>query len=150
MVAAFGWVGTSITMAIQLDASVITLEKPLQWIYRILALLWIGKGFLGWMVLASIQNDGIHLLSNERLISFFSIIVLPVLDVVAGVSLWISWRWGSGVWACVAFSFVGVEMFNQDPVHSLGPAILTSILFLAHLARLTLLWVKSESQIKIV
>ena len=35
-------------MAIHLDASATGWERPIRWAYRVLALLWIGKGLLGW------------------------------------------------------------------------------------------------------
>jgi len=137
-------------MAIHLGSSTLTSDKPILWGYRCLALAWITKGYLGWFYLITVPNIDFHLMGDNGWNSFFSMVIMPILDIIAGVSLWISWRWGSGVWACIAFSYVCWEITRRSNMYSLMPLIAIALLLLIHFARVFLVRVNAETQIKIV
>ena len=105
-------------MAIHLDSSTVSLDKPILWAYRCLALLWIAKGYLGWFYLMTATTSSLHLVGHDGWVDLISMVVIPILDIIAGVSLWISWRWGSGVWAVIAFGYVCLEITEHTHVHS--------------------------------
>ena len=137
-------------MAIHLGSSTVTSDKPILWAYRCLALAWIAKGYWGWFYLMTTPSGDVHLLADYGWNSFFTTVVMPILDIIAGVSLWISWRWGSGVWVCVAFGYVCLELIQRSNLNSIMPIIVTVLLLIFHFARVLLLRVNAETQIKIV
>jgi len=77
-------------------------------------------------------------------------VVMPILDIIAGVYLWISWRWGSGVWACVAFGYVCLALIQRSNLNSFIELIVITLLLIVHFARVLLLRVNAETPIKIV
>ncbi len=137
-------------MAIHLDSSTVSLDKPILWAYRCLALLWIAKGYLGWFYLMTATTSSLHLVGHDGWVDLISMVVIPILDIIAGVSLWISWRWGSGVWAVIAFGYVCLEITEHTHVHSFMPVIVIGLLLAIHCARIFLIRGKAEKQIKIV
>ena len=137
-------------MAIHLDSTTVTLDKPIVWAYRLLALAWIIKGYLGWYFLMAVPNSGFHLLASDGWLGFFAMVVMPILDIVAGVSLWISWRWGSGVWASVAIVYMGLALSQRANVHSFIPLVAVGLLLIAHFARMFVVRSKVEKRIKIL
>jgi hypothetical protein len=137
-------------MAIHLDASATGWEKPVQWFYRVLALAWLAKGFLGWANLVALDAEATHFVAFSSWIYFFDLIVVPILDIIAGVALWISWRWGAGVWALTALGFVGLEFFGAASLRSPALTGIAVVLLFLHGMRLVLLRSKNERQITIV
>jgi len=137
-------------MAIHLGSSTVTSDKPILLGYRCLALAWIAKGYLGWFYMISVPNSDFHLMGDNGWYSFFSMVVMPILDIVAGVSLWISWRWGSGVWASVALTYVCWELSQRSNLYSIITLIAIVLLLLLHFARVFLVRVNAETQIKIL
>ena len=137
-------------MAIHIGSSTVTSDKPILWGYRCLALAWIAKGYLGWFYVITVPSSDFHLMGDNGWYSFFSVVVMPILDIVAGVSLWISWRWGSGVWACVALAYVCLELSQRSNLHSTIPITAIVLLLLLHFARVFLVRVNGETQIKIL
>jgi hypothetical protein len=115
-----------------------------------LALAWIAKGYFGWFNLITIPSSDLHFMGDHGWNGFFLMVVIPILDIVAGVSLWISWRWGSGVWACVALGYVCLEFIDPSHLLSLMPLISIVLLLVIHFARVLLVRINGETQIKIL
>ena len=133
-------------MAIHLDASAAGWERPLRWAYRILALLWIAKGLFGWAELIGLYGHAVDYSRAMGWVAFFVPVVLPVVDIVAGVSLWISWRWGAGVWTITALGFVACEMFGSVAYQPKGVTGFVMVVLALHFVRL--IFVRSQSQQK--
>ena len=135
-------------MAIHLDVSPSRLDLSLKIVYRALSALWLLKGFSGWLILFGFVGPG-HF---ERDFSTATLIAFSVFDLIAGVALWMSWRWGSGVWFLIAVaygacSFSGV--IGPDS-HSNGVAIGSLILAILHSLRLIFVRSEPEKRLTIV
>jgi hypothetical protein len=137
-------------MAIHFDTSTVTSDRLIIWLYRCLALAWIAKGYLGWFYLITASNNGFNLLSGAGWIDFFALVVIPVLDIIAGVSLWISWRWGGGVWASVAVGYVCLALNKETYMQSILPISAVFLLLILHVVRVFLIRGKFEKQMKIL
>jgi hypothetical protein len=137
-------------MAIHLDASATGFERPIRWAYRVLALLWIGKGLLGWASLMGFDGHDADFAKIVGWTGFFVPIVVPVIDLIAGVALWISWRWGAGVWALAALGYLCLEAFGAVTFPSRGMTAVVFVLLILHFVRLVLIRSKSEQQMTIV
>ncbi len=137
-------------MAIHLDASATGWEKPIQGFYRIVALAWLAKGFSGWATLVALDVEGPHFVTLSNWVTFLSLIVVPILDIVAGVALWISWRWGAGVWTLTTLGFVALEIFGAVPFHSITLTGVAVVLLFVHGMRLVFFRSTREQQITIV
>ncbi len=137
-------------MAIHLDASATGWERPIRWIYRVIALLWIAKGLLGWAALMGIYSAASEASRLGEWSALFVPVVFPVIDVIAGVALWISWRWGGGVWALAALAYVGLQLFGMDMVQPKGISGVVFVLLALHGVRLIFIRSKSEQQMTIV
>ncbi len=127
-------------MAIHLDVSPSRLDLSLKIIYRVLSVLWLLKGFYGWVILFGLIGPG-HL---ERDFASATLIAFSIFDLIAGVALWMSWRWGAGVWFLIAIAF-GASSF----LGIAGPAsnlIAGGSLLLAILHSLRLIFVRSEPE----
>jgi hypothetical protein len=137
-------------MAIHLGSSELALEKPLLWIYRSVAILWIVKGFLGWADLLGFSNGSAPPVASIEWVEFVPVIIWPIVDLIAGVALWISWRWGSGVWAFIAIGFVADGVFNQSHLTSVWQLVAASGLLALHFLRLLFVRGQSGKHLKIV
>lgn len=137
-------------MAIHLDASAAGWERPLRWIYRIVALLWLVKGLYGWAALMGLNSEGQNFAHFVGWVPFFMPIVLPVVDMIAGVALWISWRWGGGVWAITAFGYVCAEFAGITTFQPHGEAGFVVFLLALHVVRMLFIRAKSEQTMTIV
>ena len=137
-------------MAIHLDASATGWERPIRWAYRVLALLWIGKGLLGWASLMGLYGSGADLTKIAGWTSFFVPIMVPIVDLIAGVALWISWRWGAGVWAVAALGYLGLEIFSATSQRPGGMIAFVLAALALHFVRLLFVRSKPEQQMTIV
>ena len=137
-------------MAIHLDASAVGWERPLRWGYRFVALLWLMNGLYGWAVLMGLNSHGQDFVSLVGWVPFFVPIVLPIVDMIAGVALWISWRWGGGVWAIAAFGYLCVEAAGMTTFQPKGEAGLVAIMLALHVVRMLFVRAKSEQTMTIV
>jgi len=125
-------------MAIHLDASTTGWEKLILWSYRALALVWLFKGFYGWIGLSSFDEQGLASGDVSEQIRLAETVIFSILDIVASVSLWMSWRRGSGFWAVVALAFVVSEVTKSAPSSSYVLVSGAVILLLVHGARLVI------------
>ena len=137
-------------MAIHFNSSTVRSNRPIVWAYRGLALAWIAKGYLGWFYLITAPNNGFNLLSAGGWFVFFAVVVVPVLDIVAGVSLWISWRWGSGVWASVAVGYICLALSKGTYMQSILPVSAVFVLLIFHIARVIFIRRNFENQLTIL
>jgi len=134
-------------VAIHLDATTAGWERPLRWAYRILALLWVAKGLFGWAELIGFFGELPEFTRTMGWFAFFVPVVMPIVDIIAGVSLWISWRWGAGVWTITALGFVSCEMFGSVAYQPKGATGLVVFVLILHFLRL--IFVRSQSGQKI-
>lgn len=100
--------------------------------YRILAVLWILKGFLGACDLLGIplfQWSAATIVQGRDTV--FSALFAG-LDIVAGVSLWLSLGWGAVIWFAVAVFYSFSVLVFAPGWHSVLSAFIVILLLLIH------------------
>lgn len=100
--------------------------------YRILAILWIFKGFLGACDLLGIPvvHWGAANMGAGRDTVFSAL--FAGLDIVAGVSLWLSIGWGAVIWFSVAVFYTASVLVFAPGWHSVFSAFFVILLLLIH------------------
>ena len=100
--------------------------------YRVLAILWILKGFLGACDLLGIPffHWGAANMSGGRDTVFSAL--FAGLDIVAGVSLWLSVSWGAVIWFSVAVFYSFSVLVFAPGWHSVLSAFIVILLLLIH------------------
>ncbi|MDP2802485.1 MAG: DUF6163 family protein [Phreatobacter sp.] len=129
---------------IQVDAE----ERGIDWsrIYRIfmraLAVLVIGRGLMQWMVICGGPNaDGIGFEDMPPGVQA-SIIFFAVIELVAGVGLWLTSAWGGVVWILATAVAIGIDLamlagmqgWVQIAARSLPATIADAVLLLFYTA----------------
>lgn len=76
----------------------------LVWLLRLLSVIWIAKGLAAWAVILGLGPDAQppfegRLLSSQAITVYFAVI-----DLVAGVGLWLTSTWGGVLWLLAAVS----------------------------------------------
>ena len=83
----------------------------LVWMLRILSVLWLAKGLLAWAVIFGLVGEE-QPPFEARLLSFQAITVyFAVIDLVAGVGLWLTSTWGGVLWLLAAISQLLLAFF---------------------------------------
>ena len=133
-------------MAIHLDVSQTRLDRVLQSLYRGLGILWLIKGFYGWAILTGMTGSSDAAFDAGMVLR----VIFSVLDLIAGVSLWMSWRWGSGVWFIVALAYglSGFLMFTD--FFGKASSVVVLLLTLVHFGRVILIRAVPEKRLTIV
>ncbi len=77
----------------------------LVWFLRLVAMAWIAKGLTSW---ASILSGAIENRATtvQAIVVYFSLI-----DIVAGVGLWLTANWGGVIWILAVTSYVTLGFF---------------------------------------
>lgn len=119
-------------MAIQLQNERGLGERISVVIYRIVAILWIMKGLLGaadlfGFPLLSIGTDAANV-ERDRVFSA----LFAGLDMVAGVSLWLSIGWGAVIWFIVSAFYSFAVLYVAPGWHSVLSALFVILLLLIH------------------
>jgi hypothetical protein len=119
-------------MAIQLQKEQSFSDRASLVVYRTIAILWILKGFLGACDLLGIPlfNWSAATMSGGRDTVFSAL--FAGLDIVAGVSLWLSLGWGAVIWFAVALFYSFAVLVFAPGWHSVLSAIIVIILLLIH------------------
>ncbi len=137
-------------MAIHLDVSQTRLHFVLQGAYRVLAVVWLVKGFWGWASLVGAVGPGLHVFQAAFDTEMTLRVIFSVLDLVAGVALWMSWRWGAGVWFLVAtaYGLSALALPTELAVKFVG--VMTLLLVTIHLLRIFFVRAQPEKRLTIV
>lgn len=126
-------------MAIQLEKEYGVTERVSLFAYRILAIIWILKGFLGACELLGIPIPGwgSHVLGDGRATVYSAL--FAGLDIIAGVSLWLSFGWGAVIWLSVSIFYSLTVLVFAPGWHSMLSAMIVILMVLLHaIYRLTL------------
>lgn len=70
----------------------------LVWFMRLLALLWIAQGLANWAVMLIGDGDPQAVFGGVSDLARGAVIFFAVLDLMAGVGLWLAASWGGVVW----------------------------------------------------
>lgn len=137
-------------MAIHLDVSQTRLHFVLQGAYRVLAIFWLIKGFWGWADLVGVVGPGLHVFQADFDAEMAMRVVFSILDLIAGVALWMSWRWGAGVWFLIATAFALAALAIPTALAVKFLAVITLILVTVHLLRIFFVRAQPEKRLTIV
>ena len=104
--------------------------------YHLLALVWIAKGIVAWCIILGAPVPVISRFETLHAYDQIKFIIFSILDLVAGVALWLSPQWGGVVWliACLAECVRQLES-DSSAARELALAILLFIMLLFFAAR---------------
>lgn len=104
--------------------------------YHLLALVWIAKGIVAWCIILGVPVPVISRFETLHAYDQIKFIIFSILDLVAGVALWLSPQWGGVVWliACLAESARQLASV-PSAMRELALGILLIILLLFFVAR---------------
>ncbi len=77
---------------------------------RTMAVVWIAKGLYHWAVVCGIGDPTGQAFETAPLAWQTATVFFAVIDLVAGVGLWLAAAWGGVVWLTAASSMIAVEM----------------------------------------
>lgn len=83
-------------------------------VYRLLAVAWIAKGLVAWCLVLGISVPFMAPLETYHVLDQSLVMMFSVVDIVAGVGLWLSPRWGGVVWL-IAVLAECVRQFTAQP-----------------------------------
>ena len=81
---------------------------------RLLAVMWIAKGLVGWGVLLGLAMPIVPELTTLSDTDQFLVMIFSVFDLVAGVALWLSPQWGGVVWLVAVVAEI-LRQLGTDP-----------------------------------
>ena len=86
-------------------------SRLLVWFMRALSVAWLVKGLVGWAIILGLINPGLSFEANS-LAAQTTTVFFAVVDVIAGVGLWMAAGWGGGVWlmSMAAHVLIGLAM----------------------------------------
>jgi hypothetical protein len=85
--------------------------RVLTWFMRAMSLLWLAKGVIGWAYILGVTQD-ISSFAAASLTHQTAVVVFAVVDLIAGVGLWMAAGWGGGIWliAMLGHAALGLAM----------------------------------------
>lgn len=112
----------------------------LVWFMRVAAALWIGKGVLAWTVILGVTSGVLPFegapTGYQAILIYFAII-----DLVAGVGLWLTSAWGGVLWLLAVMSHMILAVFFPRLVSN--SAAIIGLFILAIMMYLTISWLAS-------
>lgn len=81
----------------------------LVWFMRVMSVLWLMKGLAGWATILGATGEA-DAFVKASLMQQVGIVLFAVLDLVAGVGLWMAAGWGGGVWLIAVASHVVIAL----------------------------------------
>ncbi len=110
----------------------------LVWFLRILAMLWIAKGLMSWALLLGGGFEG-------RTTAFqTTVIYFALIDIIAGVGLWLTSTWGGVLWILAVMSHIILGAFFPRVVVLGTPAMMAQLALV--FAYLTVSWLASREE----
>lgn len=109
----------------------------LVWFMRVLSLVWIAKGLGAWATILAVTGTAMPF--ETATTSFQAItIYFAVLDLVAGVGLWLTSTWGGILWLFAVMSHLILAIFFPRFVSN--GALIISLLIVSTALYLTFSW----------
>jgi hypothetical protein len=114
-------------------------DTTLVWFMRLTALAWLAKGLVAWAVIvgalpdiAPFETEGF---GRQAAVAYFGIV-----DLLAGVGLWLASPWGGVIWLLAATSYLVLGLVlpqvvpSNPPILAAGAALILLYLVLSWLA----------------
>jgi hypothetical protein len=135
----FGWsgkVGAERFLRLKAPKNLLGIPSPtlLVWFMRALSVVWLAKGLLAWAIIIGAVGEP-HAFEKASLAQQSASVFFAVVDIIAGVGLWMAAGWGGGVWLMAIGAHAGLALLMPRAI-TLG---LTGALAYAGLALLFML-----------
>jgi hypothetical protein len=110
----FGWsgkVGAERFLRLKAPKTVLGLPSPtlLVWFMRVLSVVWLAKGLIAWAVIIGAAGE-VHAFEKASLAQQSASVFFAVVDIIAGVGLWMAAGWGGGVWLMAIGAHAGLAI----------------------------------------
>jgi hypothetical protein len=96
----------------------------LVWFMRIMAVLWLLKGLGGWAFVLGASGEAGGFI-NASLAQQTAIVFFAIVDLIAGVGLWMAAGWGGGVWILALSAHVAIALAMPRAI-SIGASTMVS------------------------
>ena len=110
------------------EPSLVAWSELLIWFFRIMALFQLAKGLVHWDLLVMDSSNTIGLIPSTAVEEQSVNIYFAVIDVVAGVGLWMTSSWGAVLWLLAAVSQIAVCVGFPEIYGSLWPLVIFEVL----------------------
>jgi hypothetical protein len=110
----FGWsgkVGGERHLRLKAPKTLLGISSPtlLVWFMRALSVVWLAKGLLAWAVIIGAAGEA-HAFEKASLAQQSAQVFFAVVDLIAGVGLWMAAGWGGGVWLMAMGAHAGIAL----------------------------------------
>lgn len=112
------------------------------WLMRILSVAWLAKGILNWALLLG-GLDGAAAFETLTFQEQSIVVYFSVIDLVAGVGLWLASSWGGVIWLLAAMSHIAVTFLW--PHIFVNSTIIAGVTLALALLYLTISWLATRS-----
>lgn len=110
------------------EPSLVAWSELLIWFFRIMALFQLGKGLVHWYLLIMDGSNTIGMIPSAAVEEQSVNIYFAVVDVVAGVGLWMTSSWGAVLWLLAAVSQIAVCVGFPEIYGALWPLVIFEVL----------------------
>lgn len=110
------------------EPSIVAWSELLIWFFRIMALFQLVKGLVHWDLLIMDSSNTIGLIPSAAVEEQSINIYFAVVDVVAGVGLWMTSSWGAVLWLLAAVSQIAVCLGFPEIFGSLWLLVIFEVL----------------------
>jgi hypothetical protein len=117
-------------------------NRVLVWFMRIMALCWVAKGLIAWGGILGISGGTPFELRPTGYQA--TTIYFAVMDLVAGVGLWLTSTWGGVLWLLAVMSHLILAVFF--PRFVANSALLISLFIVALMMYLTISWLAAVDE----
>ena len=109
----------------------------LVWFMRLVALVWVAKGLLSWAAILGITGTAMAFQGGSTGFQA-TMIYFAVIDLIAGVGLWLTSTWGGVLWLLAVMSHLILAVFF--PRFVANSALLIALFIVAMMIYLTVSW----------
>jgi hypothetical protein len=119
-------------------------DRVLVWYMRIVALAWIAKGLHAWLIILGADPAGGPALDAMAWPRAGALVAFAVLDLVAGVGLWLTSTWGGVMWLLAVMTHIVVGLLGGPAALPVVSEVVVGVESALVLAYVLLSWLASR------
>jgi hypothetical protein len=116
--------------------------RVLVWTMRLLSVVWLAKGLLGWASILEVPGVPVTPLQDQDMAQSMVTVSFAVIDLVAAVGLWLTTSWGGVMWLFAVMSALIAKLLVPTGVVVEATEIVVSGLLVA--AYLAISWLAAR------
>jgi hypothetical protein len=116
--------------------------RVLVWIMRLLSIVWLVKGLLGWAAILEVPGVPVTPFQDQDMAQRMVTVSFAVVDLVAAVGLWLTTSWGGVMWLFAVMSALIAKLLVPTGVVVEATEIVVSGLLVA--AYLAISWLAAR------